>query len=60
MPEELVQQVVRRLTELANDSVEIDSMPPVDEGMHFQIPSALRDGMKLAEWSEGTSEIWRN
>jgi 4-hydroxy-3-methylbut-2-enyl diphosphate reductase len=42
VPEELVQQVVGRLSELARDSVEIESMPHVDERMHFALPSELR------------------
>ncbi len=45
VPEELVQEVVDRLSELserAGDSAEIHSMPAVDEGMTFRIPSSLR------------------
>jgi 4-hydroxy-3-methylbut-2-enyl diphosphate reductase len=42
VPEELVQQVVGRLSELARDLVEIESMPHVDERMHFALPSELR------------------
>lgn len=45
VPEELVQEVVDRLGELserAGNSVELQSMPAVDEGMVFQIPSSLR------------------
>lgn len=42
VPEELVQQVVDRLAEIAGGSVEIESMPVVDERMHFQLPSVLR------------------
>jgi 4-hydroxy-3-methylbut-2-enyl diphosphate reductase len=42
VPEELVQRVVGRLSELARDSVEIESMPHVDERMHFALPSELR------------------
>ena len=42
VPEKLVQEVVGRLAELSNDSVEIESMPHVDERMHFALPSDLR------------------
>lgn len=43
VPEELVQQVVARLSVLPGDAVEVESMPGVDERMQFQLPSALRD-----------------
>jgi len=42
VPEALVQEVVQRLGQLASDSVEVESMPIVDEGMHFQLPALLR------------------
>ncbi len=40
-PEVLVQEVVARLGELADD-VEIEPRPRVDEGVVFQLPAALR------------------
>jgi 4-hydroxy-3-methylbut-2-enyl diphosphate reductase len=40
-PEVLVQEVVARLGELADD-VEIELRPRVDEGVVFQVPSELR------------------
>ena len=40
-PENLVQDVVQRLVELGPNS-EVEPMPPVDEGVVFAIPSALR------------------
>ncbi len=42
VPEGLVQGVVSRLQVLARDPVKIESMPIVDEGMHFQLPALLR------------------
>jgi len=38
----LVQEVVSRLEGLTSNVVEIESMPIVDEGMHFQLPALLR------------------
>ena len=43
VPEALVQDVVSRLRVLAPGPVEIESMPIVDEGMHFQLPAQLRE-----------------
>jgi 4-hydroxy-3-methylbut-2-enyl diphosphate reductase len=43
VPEESVHEVVERLAELGGGSVEIDSMPAIDERMRFQLPSALRE-----------------
>ena len=42
-PEFLVEQVVERLEQLAPDGAERASLPEVDEGMHFKLPSELRD-----------------
>jgi len=41
-PENLVTQVVDRLRELAGDDVQMLAPPPVDEGVTFQLPVALR------------------
>jgi 4-hydroxy-3-methylbut-2-enyl diphosphate reductase len=45
-PEILVEEVVERLLALAGDGdpVSIDSLPAVDEGVSFQLPSVLRRG----------------
>jgi 4-hydroxy-3-methylbut-2-enyl diphosphate reductase len=43
-PEVLVDAVVARLRELAGGDAEVDSMPAVDEGIVFQLPSELREG----------------
>ena len=42
-PEFLVQQVVERLLEIGGAQSEVDSLPLVDEGMHFKLPPELRD-----------------
>ncbi len=42
-PEFLVEQVVQRLERLAGEGVVRDSLPEVDEGMHFKLPAELRD-----------------
>lgn len=42
VPEALVQEVVLRLDSLTSGLVEVESMPIVDEGMHFQLPAPLR------------------
>jgi len=41
-PEFLVQQVVERLRELGGPETSVDSLPEVDEGMHFKLPAELR------------------
>jgi 4-hydroxy-3-methylbut-2-enyl diphosphate reductase len=41
-PEVVVQQVVERLQQLSEGPSRIDSLPKVDEGVVFQLPSALR------------------
>ncbi len=41
-PELLVTEVVDRLRKLSGDSASVDSLPVVDEGVVFQLPSALR------------------
>jgi 4-hydroxy-3-methylbut-2-enyl diphosphate reductase len=42
-PEVLVDEVVARLRELAGGSAAVESMPAVDEGVVFQLPSELRE-----------------
>jgi 4-hydroxy-3-methylbut-2-enyl diphosphate reductase len=42
-PEVLVDAVVARLRELAGGAATVDSMPAVDEGIVFQLPSELRE-----------------
>jgi 4-hydroxy-3-methylbut-2-enyl diphosphate reductase len=41
-PEILVTQVVERIREFAEGQTEVESLPIVDEGVVFQLPSALR------------------
>jgi 4-hydroxy-3-methylbut-2-enyl diphosphate reductase len=41
-PEVLVQQVVARLHELGGPDTALEALPEVDEGIVFQLPSALR------------------
>ncbi len=41
-PELLVSEVVERLEQLAGGDFSIDSLPPVDEGVVFQLPAELR------------------
>ena len=41
-PEVLVEAVVSRLAELAGGEVEVSALPPVDEGVTFQLPAQLR------------------
>jgi len=41
-PEVLVEEVVTRLQELAGGQVEVSALPPVDEGVTFQLPAQLR------------------
>jgi len=41
-PEVLVEAVVTRLAELAGGEVEVSALPPVDEGVTFQLPAQLR------------------
>jgi 4-hydroxy-3-methylbut-2-enyl diphosphate reductase len=41
-PESLVQGVVARLVELAGGATRVQAQPEVDEGIVFQLPSALR------------------
>jgi 4-hydroxy-3-methylbut-2-enyl diphosphate reductase len=41
-PEVLVEAVVARLVELAGGKVEVSALPPVDEGVTFQLPAQLR------------------
>jgi 4-hydroxy-3-methylbut-2-enyl diphosphate reductase len=42
-PEVLVDEVVARLRELAGGDADVASMPAVDEGVVFQLPSELRE-----------------
>jgi len=42
-PEFLVEQVVQRLESLAIGEAVRDSLPEVDEGMHFKLPAELRN-----------------
>jgi 4-hydroxy-3-methylbut-2-enyl diphosphate reductase len=42
-PERLVEEVVARLVALSGGRAELDSMPPVDEGVVFQLPGELRE-----------------
>ena len=42
-PEFLVAQVVERLCTLAGPDSQIESLPQIDEGMHFKLPEELRD-----------------
>ena len=42
-PEFLVAQVVDRLCTLAGPDSRIESLPAIDEGMHFKLPEELRD-----------------
>jgi 4-hydroxy-3-methylbut-2-enyl diphosphate reductase len=41
-PEVLVEAVVARLVELAGGKVEVSALPPLDEGVTFQLPAQLR------------------
>ena len=41
-PEVLVEAVVARLAELADGELELAALPPVDEGVTFQLPAQLR------------------
>jgi len=41
-PEVLVQDVIERLRELGGIDTIVDSLPPVDEGVVFQVPAELR------------------
>lgn len=41
-PEVLVSQVVQRLVELSQGAAELAELPPVDEGITFQLPVELR------------------
>ena len=41
-PEVLVEEVVARLEQLAGGRVELAALPPVDEGVTFQLPAQLR------------------
>jgi 4-hydroxy-3-methylbut-2-enyl diphosphate reductase len=41
-PEVLVEEVVARLEQLAGGRVEVSALPPVDEGVTFQLPAQLR------------------
>jgi 4-hydroxy-3-methylbut-2-enyl diphosphate reductase len=45
-PEVLVEEVVERLRTLSGegDRIPIDTLPPIDEGVAFQLPSVLRTG----------------
>jgi 4-hydroxy-3-methylbut-2-enyl diphosphate reductase len=42
-PDVLVQGVLRRLEELADGEVILDSLPEIDEGVQFKLPRELRD-----------------
>ena len=41
-PEVLVEAVVARIEELAGGQAEVSALPPVDEGVTFQLPAQLR------------------
>jgi 4-hydroxy-3-methylbut-2-enyl diphosphate reductase len=41
-PEVLVEAVVARLEELTGGRAEVGALPPVDEGVTFQLPAQLR------------------
>jgi 4-hydroxy-3-methylbut-2-enyl diphosphate reductase len=41
-PEVLVEEVVARLEQLAGGHAEVSALPPVDEGVTFQLPAQLR------------------
>ena len=41
-PEVLVTEVIERLEQFTDGDFSIDSLPPVDEGVVFQLPAALR------------------
>ncbi len=41
-PEVLVEEVVARLEQLTGGRVELSALPPVDEGVTFQLPAQLR------------------
>ena len=41
-PEVLVEEVVARLEQLAGGRAEVSALPPVDEGVTFQLPAQLR------------------
>jgi 4-hydroxy-3-methylbut-2-enyl diphosphate reductase len=41
-PEVLVTEVIERLEQFADGDFSIDSLPPIDEGVVFQLPAALR------------------
>ncbi len=41
-PEVLVEEVLDRLRALSPDGIDVESLPPVDEGMVFQLPAELR------------------
>jgi len=43
-PELLVQQVVERVRAIGGEGTQVDSLPPVDEGVVFQVPAELRTG----------------
>jgi 4-hydroxy-3-methylbut-2-enyl diphosphate reductase len=43
-PELLVQQVVERVRAIGGEGTQVDSLPPVDEGVVFQVPAELRAG----------------
>ena len=42
-PEVLVEGVVERLMALSGEGARVDTLPEVDEGMHFKLPPELRD-----------------
>jgi len=42
-PDVLVQGVIERLSELADGTAVLDSLPEVDEGVRFKLPRELRD-----------------
>lgn len=42
-PEVLVEEVVARLAALGGGDAEVRSMPPIDEGVVFQLPAELRE-----------------
>jgi 4-hydroxy-3-methylbut-2-enyl diphosphate reductase len=41
-PEFLVAEVVAKLLELGGENPEVESLPELDEGIHFSLPSELR------------------
>lgn len=57
VPEALVREVVDALAHAAGGEVEIESMPVVDEKMHFQLPVALRRSRVVEASKQGLSSV---